>query len=216
MAKIALFGATGTIGSRILREALDRGHQVTAVVRDPAKLTEQHPALTVTTGDVLDPVSVAAAGRGKDVVVSAVGGGDGPGHIATIEPAAKSLVAGVRQLGADAPRLIAVGGAGSLRTPGGRLVWEQEGIPGFLLQIMHAHGDALAYYRSITDVRWTNISPAGTIEPGERTGTYRTALNDLVVDAEGNSRISAEDYAVALVDEIENPQHVGERFTVGY
>ncbi|MEV4436186.1 NAD(P)H-binding protein [Streptomyces sp. NPDC049585] len=216
MAKIALFGANGTIGSRILREALDRGHQVTAVVRDPAKLTVQHPALTVITGDVLDPVSVAAAARGQDVVVSAVGGGDGPGHIATIEPAAKSLVAGVRQLGADAPRIIAVGGAGSLRTPGGKLVWEQEGIPGFLLQIMHAHGDALAYYRSTTDVRWTNISPAGTIEPGERTGTYRTALNDLVVDAEGNSRISAEDYAVALVDEIENPKHVGERFTVGY
>ncbi|MDT0451444.1 NAD(P)-dependent oxidoreductase [Streptomyces hesseae] len=215
MAKIALFGATGTIGTRVLREALDRGHQVTAVVRDPAKLTEQHPNLTVTTGDVLDPASVAAAAKGQDVVVSAVGGGDGPGHVATIKPAAESLVAGLRTLGDTAPRLITVGGAGSLRTPDGKLVWDAEGLPEFLLQIMHAHGDALDFYRTVSDVRWTNVSPAGLIEPGERSGTYRSALDDLVVDAEGKSRISAEDYAVALIDEIETPKHVGERFTVG-
>ncbi|MGW1077755.1 NAD(P)-dependent oxidoreductase [Streptomyces sp. NPDC002537] len=215
MAKIALFGANGTIGSRILREALDRGHQVTAVVRDPAKITESHPALTVTTGNVLDPQSVAAAAKDQDVVVSAVGGGDGPGHVATIKPAAESLVAGVRTLGDAAPRVITVGGAGSLRTPDGKQVWDAEGLPEFLLQIMHAHGDALDFYRTVGDVRWTNISPAGLIEPGERTGTYRTSLEDLVIGADGKSRISAEDYAVALVDEIEKPQHVGERFTVG-
>ncbi|MFC5719582.1 NAD(P)-dependent oxidoreductase [Streptomyces gamaensis] len=216
MAKIALFGATGTIGSRVLREALDRGHQVTAVVRDPKKLTETHPNLTVVTGDVLDPASVAAVAKGQDVVVSAVGGGDGPGHIATIKPAAESLVAGVRTLGGDAPRVIAVGGAGSLRKADGTQVWDAEGLPEFLLQIMHAHGDALDFYRTVSDVRWTNLSPAALIEPGERTGAYRTALDDLVVDADGNSRITAEDYAVALVDEIEKPQHVGERFTIGY
>lgn len=215
MAKIALFGATGTIGTRVLREALDRGHRVTAVVRDPAKLTERHPNLTVTTGDVLDPASVAAAAKGQDVVVSAVGGGDGPGHIATIKPAAESLVAGLRTLGDTAPRLITVGGAGSLRTPDGKQVWDAEGLPEFLLQIMHAHGDALDFYRTVSDVRWTNVSPAGLIEPGERSGTYRTALDDLVVDAEGKSRISVEDYAVAFIDEIETPKHVGERFTVG-
>ncbi|MGK5641053.1 NAD(P)-dependent oxidoreductase [Streptomyces sp. URMC 126] len=214
MAKIALFGANGTIGSRVLREALDRGHQVTAVVRDPAKLTQEHENLTVTTGDVLDPASVAAVAQGQDVVVSAVGGGDGPGHVATIKPAAESLVAGLRTLGDTAPRLIAVGGAGSLRTPDGKRVWDAEGLPEFLLQIMHAHGDALDFYRTVTDVRWTNLSPAGLIEPGERTGTYRTGLDDLVVDENGKSRISAEDYAVALVDEIEKPRHIGERFTV--
>ncbi|MFI9721164.1 NAD(P)-dependent oxidoreductase [Streptomyces sp. NPDC052396] len=216
MAKIALFGAGGTIGGRILREALDRGHQVTAVVRDPAKFTEQHPGLTVVTGDVLDPESVAAVAEGQDVVISAVGGGGGPGHQATIAPAAKSLVQALRSLGETAPRLIAVGGAGSLRKPDGTLVWDGEGIPEFLLQIMHAHGDALDYYRTVRDVRWTNLSPAALIEPGERTGTYRTALEDLVVDAEGNSRISAEDYAVALLDEVEKAEHLGERFTVGY
>ncbi|MFF5338309.1 NAD(P)-dependent oxidoreductase [Streptomyces sp. NPDC013181] len=216
MAKIALFGANGTIGSRVLREALDRGHLVTAVVRDPAKLTVSHPHLTVVRGDVLDPRSVTAAAEGQDVVVSAVGGGDGPGHLATIEPAAKSLVAGLRPLGADAPRLIAVGGAGSLRTPDGKQVWDAEGLPEFLLQIMHAHGDALDYYRTVTDIRWTNLSPAATIQPGERTGGYRTGLDDLVTDADGQSLISTEDYAVALIDEVENPQHIRERFNVAY
>ncbi|WP_030018886.1 NAD(P)-dependent oxidoreductase [Streptomyces monomycini] len=216
MSKIAIFGANGTIGSRVLDEALRRGHQVTAVVRDPAKITKTDPNLTVTTGDILDPVSVAAAAQGQDVLVSAVGGGDGPGHLATIKPSAESLVAGVRTLGEDAPRLISVGGAGSLRTPDGKQVWDAEGLPEFLLQIMHAHGDALDFYRTVTDVRWTNVSPAALIEPGERTGTYRTALDDLVADADGTSRITAEDYAVALLDEIEKPRHIGERFTVGY
>ncbi|MFJ6776357.1 NAD(P)-dependent oxidoreductase [Kitasatospora sp. NPDC091257] len=215
MAKIALYGATGMIGSRILREALDRGHHVTAVVRDPGRLTEKRPGLTVTTGDVLDPASVTAAARGQDVVVSAVGGSDGPGHLATIAPSAESLVAGLRSLDGKAPRLITVNGAGSLRTPDGKQVWDAEGLPEPLLQIMHAHGDALDFYRSVHDVRWTCLSPAGQIEPGERTGTYRTALDDLVVDSEGRSRISAEDYAVALVDEIEQRNHVGERFAVG-
>lgn len=216
MSTIALFGANGTIGSRILHEALRRGHRVTAVVRDPAKITTTHPDLTVTTGDVLDPASVAAAATGHDALVSAVGGGDGPGHVATIRPAAESLVAGLRTLGDPAPRLISVGGAGSLRTPDGAQVWDAEGLPEFLLQIMHAHGDALDFYRSVPDVRWTSLSPAATIEPGERTGSYRTALDDLLTDAEGTSRITTEDYAVAVVDEIEGPRHVGERFTVGY
>ncbi|MFE5036745.1 NAD(P)-dependent oxidoreductase [Streptomyces sp. NPDC056683] len=216
MSKIALFGATGTIGSRILDEALRRGHLVTAVVRDPAKLTRNDPGLTVVTGDVLDPRSVAEAAKGQDVVVSAVGGGDGPGHIATIKPGVESLVAGIRSLGEPAPRLVLVGGAGSLRTPDGRQVWDAEGLPEFLLQIMHAHGDALDFCRTVSDVRWTNLSPAATIEPGERTGVYRIAKENLLIAEDGSSRISAEDYAVALLDEIEQPRHIGERFTVGY
>lgn len=214
MAKIAVFGATGTIGSTITREALDRGHEVTAVRRDAAKATD--PRAEAAVGDVLDPNSVAAIAKGHDVLISAVGGGDGPGHVATIKPAAESLVAGLRTLGEDAPRLIAVGGAGSLRTPDGSEVREKGGLPEFLLQIMNAHADALDFYRGVSDVSWTNLSPAATIEPGDRTGEYRTGLDDLVVDGEGASRISTEDYAVAVVDEVENPRHVGARFTVGY
>ncbi len=125
-------------------------------------------------------------------------------------------MAGLRTLGADAPRLLTVGGAGSLRTPGGGQVWDAEALPEFLLQIMHAHGDALDYLRGVDDVRWTNLSPAAHMEPGERTGAYRQGGEDLVVAADGESRISTEDYAVALLDEIERPKHVGERFTVAY
>ncbi|MFJ9589584.1 NAD(P)-dependent oxidoreductase [Streptomyces acidicola] len=216
MTNIAVFGANGTIGSAIVREALDRGHTVTAVVRDPAKVTERHANLTVTTGDILDAQLVTAAAKGHDVVVSAVGGGDGPGHIATIKPAAVALTEGLRTLGGQAPRLITVGGAGSLRTPDGKQVWDAPGLPEFLLQIMHAHGDALDYYRTVTDVDWTNISPAAMIEPGTRTGSYRTALDDLITDDDGNSTITVEDYAVALLDEIEQPSHRRQRFTVGY
>ncbi|MFD5746348.1 NAD(P)-dependent oxidoreductase [Streptomyces sp. NPDC127033] len=216
MTHIAVFGANGTIGSAVVREALDRGHTVTAVVRDRARVTERHANLTVTTGDVLDGRSVAAAAEGQDVVVSAVGGGDGPGHIATIKPAAVALTEGLRPLGGQAPRLITVGGAGSLRTPDGKQVWDAPGLPDFLLQIMHAHGDALDHYRTVTDVDWTSISPAAMIEPGTRTGVYRTALDDLVTDDDGNSTISVEDYAVALLDEIEQPRHRRQRFAVGY
>ncbi|MDT0308591.1 NAD(P)H-binding protein [Streptomyces sp. DSM 44917] len=220
MASIAVFGANGAIGHRIVSEALDRGHEVTAVVRDPAQVSRTHPSLTVTAGDVLDPASVSAVGRGRDAVVSAVGGGNGAGHQALIRPSAESLVAGLHALGSGAPRLIMVGGAGSLRTPGGGRLMDTPGLPEDVLLIMRAHGDALEYLRGIAgaggEVRWTNVSPAADIRPGRRTGGYRTALEDLVTDAHGASRISAEDYAVAIVDEIERPAHLDERFTVGY
>jgi uncharacterized protein len=220
MVRIALFGATGMIGGRILSEALDRGHDVVAVVRDRAKLTWTHPALRVVTGDVLEPASVISAASGQGVMVSAVGGGHGdvPGHLATAEPAARSLVAGLRALdsGPARPRLVSVGGAGSLRTSGGKRLWDAKGLPEPLLQIMHAGGDALDYLRSIRDVRWTVISPAALIQPGSRTGTYRSALDDLIVGEDGKNRISTEDFAVAVIDEIEHARHVNERFTVGY
>ncbi|MGW6709304.1 NAD(P)-dependent oxidoreductase [Streptomyces sp. NPDC054956] len=220
MAKIALFGATGTIGSRVLHEASGRGHQVTAVVRDPARLSEADAgaATAVVRGNVLDPASVSQAAAGQDVVVSAFGPGSGdPG---VLVGAVKSLIGGVQALDADGPRprVVAVGGAGSLRTPGGPLVWDQAGIPEPVLAVMHAHGDALDFLRTVPvdEVRWTCLSPAARIEPGERTGTYRLGLDDLVVDDDGHSMISAEDYAVALVDEIERDAHAGKRFTIGY
>lgn len=217
---MALFGGTGMIGGRILSEALDRGHDVVAVVRDRAKLTRTHPALRVVTGDVLEPASVVSSASGRDVVVSAVGGGHGDvaGHLATAEPAVRSLVAGLRVLDGSQPgtRLITVGGAGSLRTSGGRRLWDTEGLPEPLLQIMRAGGDALDYLRTVSDVRWTVISPPALIGPGSRTGTYRSALDDLVVAEDGKSQISTEDFAVAVVDEIEHKRHVNERFTVGY
>ncbi|MFJ6050802.1 NAD(P)-dependent oxidoreductase [Streptomyces sp. NPDC092307] len=223
MMKIALFGATGTIGNRVLREALRRGHEVTAVVRDPARLPDSGSgtgagALVVVRGDVLDPGSVASVVAGHDVVVSAFG--PGRGDPAALVTAAKALIGGVRSLGgeAPAPRVVVVGGAGSLRTPGGPAVWDEAGVPAPVLALMHAHGDALDFLRTVPveQVRWTCLSPAAQIEPGERTGTYRLGLDDLVVDEEGRSRISTEDFAVALVDEIERDAHAGRRFTVAH
>ncbi|MGW2372343.1 MULTISPECIES: NAD(P)-dependent oxidoreductase [Kitasatospora] len=214
MARIAVIGANGTIGSAIVAEAAARGHEVTAVVRDPDRYRGE--AASVERGDVLDPADVARVAAGRDVLVSAVGGGDGPGHLALIEPAARSLVEGLRSLdqrGDGAPRLIAVGGAGSLETAPGVRVWDIPGLPEPILQIMHAHGEALAYYRTVTDIRWTVLSPAAEIGPGERTGHYRTGLEQLLTDTAGRSFISVPDYAVALVDEIEQPEHIGERFT---
>ncbi|MFJ3201256.1 NAD(P)-dependent oxidoreductase [Streptomyces sp. NPDC086989] len=224
MAKIALFGATGTIGARVLHEAVGRGHQVTVVVRDPERLGDSadsadvaDSAAEVLQGDVLDPHSVAEAAAGQDVVVSAVGpGSEDPGLLVT---AAKSLIGGVCTLAQDArPRVLVVGGAGSLRTPAGPLVWEAAGVPEPVRALMHAHGEALDFLRTVPveEVRWSCLSPAADMAPGERTGTYRLALDDLVADEDGGSRISAEDYAVALVDEIERDAHPGKRFTIGY
>ncbi|MFI1582255.1 NAD(P)-dependent oxidoreductase [Embleya sp. NPDC020630] len=221
MARIALFGANGGIGVHILREALGRGHHVTAVVRDPARLAgEEHERLTVVTGDATDPASAASVAAGHDALVSAIGGGyvDGAAHAALVVTAAKALTEGLRSLGDAAPSrgLFVVGGAGSLRTPGGDRVWDAQGIPELAVQIMRGQGAALDHYRTVTDVTWTYLSPAADIGPGERTGAYRTGRDDLVVDADGVSRISVADYAVALLDEIETPKHTGERFTVAY
>lgn len=214
MANIALFGATGMIGSRILREALDRGHQVTAVTRDPSRL-ESGPALTVTSGDVLNVEDVVAAVRGRDVAISAVGGGDGPGHERLMLPSTKALIAGIRDTDRTI-RFLMVGGAGSLRTPDGNQVWDDPDLPAAVLPVMYSHGEALTFLRTVEDVPWVNISPSAQIAPGERTGAYRTAGEDLIVDANGVSTISAEDFAVAVLDEVENSTHFQERFTVGY
>ncbi|MFD3546692.1 NAD(P)-dependent oxidoreductase [Streptomyces sp. NPDC058655] len=217
MAQIALFGATGTIGGRVLQEALRRGHEVTAFVRDPSKLTGGDPAAVVV-ADVLDPASVAAAAAGQDVVVSTFGPGPDDPH--SLVTAAKSLIGAVQSIDAQAPRprVVTVGGAGSLRTPGGPLVWDEPGLPAPVLALMHAHGEALDFLRTVPveEVRWTSLSPAARIEPGMRTGTYRLGLDDLVVDDAGRSLISTEDFAAALVDEVEREAHTGRRFTLGY
>ncbi|MEU7554173.1 NAD(P)H-binding protein [Streptomyces sp. NPDC044571] len=216
MAKITLYGATGTIGARVLHEALGRGHRVTAVVRDPARCAVRSAAAVVR-GDVLDPVSVAEAAAGQDVVVSAIGPGtDDP---AVLVNAVKSLIGGICTLGPGTarPRLVTVGGSGSLRAPDGSPLWQAPGVPEAERAVMHAHADALDFLLTVPveEVRWTCLSPAALIEPGERTGTYRLALDDPVVDEEGRSRISTEDYAVALLDEIDRDAHAGRRFTVG-
>lgn len=211
--KIALFGATGTVGQRILQEALRRGHTVTAVARDPSRIAEQNPNLTVVAGDMLDPQSVAEVVAGHDAVVSAYAPPQGSEQ--TIVDATRSLIEGLKRAGVK--RLVSVGGAGSLEVAPGVQLVDTPHLPEAWRPIALAHRDALDVYRAEGgDLEWTNFSPPALIEPGERTGSYRLGTDQLVTDVEGQSRISTEDYAVALLDEVEKPQHVGQRFTAGY
>jgi len=206
--KLAVYGAGGTIGRRITQEALRRGHQITAVVRNPARFEAGSPAVEVVKGDVLDPASVAKAVAGHDAVTSAVGPGHGRPEM--LVDAARSLLQGVKQAGVR--RLVVVGGAGSLEVAGVQLV-DAPDFPAVWRAPALAHWDALAVYRT-SDLDWTYFSPAAIIEPGERTGRYQSGADRLLVDAKGESRISAEDFAVALVDELERPKHIRERITV--
>lgn len=210
--KITLFGASGMIGQRILAEALRRGHTVTAVVRDPAKVTETNANLRVERGDLTAASTVPSLVAGQDVVVSAFA--PPPGREPQVSEVARTLVQAVAA--ADpSPRLISVGGAGGLEAAPGLKVIDTPDFPAEWKTIARAHIDALAVYRN-SDVDWTFFAPAALIQPGERTGRYRTGRDKLVVDAAGNSTISAEDYAVALLDEIENPQFRRSMMTAAY
>jgi hypothetical protein len=207
---VVLFGATGMVGSRVLSELVSRGHNVTAVVRDPSRVP-QNPSVKAVKGDVLDSASVAEVVKGADAVISAYS--PPPETPGKIVDATRSLMAGLKQAGVK--RLIEVGGAGSLFVaPNVRLV-DAPDFPGEWKAIALAHGDALHVLRG-ADLDWTYFSPAALIQPGERTGKFRLATDNLIVDGEGNSKISAEDYAVALVDELEKSEHVRQRFTIGY
>lgn len=215
--KIALYGATGAIGQRILREALQCGHRVTAIARDPSRITAQNTGLTTVAGNVRDAQSVAAIVQGHDAVVSAVGpqhGGAGEDATLFVE-AAHALIAGLTQAGVK--RLVVVGGAGSLEVAPGVRVVDSPEFPAAWKGDALAQADALNVYRTEgSALDWTYFSPAALIQPGERTGHYRLGGDQLLTDAEGQSRISMEDYAAALVSELENPQHIRQRLTIAY
>lgn len=207
--KVVLFGASGMIGSRILAELVGRGHTVTAVVRNPDKVSA--PGVTVVKGDVTDAASVAAAAQGADAAISAYS----PPHsdVATLLPAVRSLLAGLETAGVK--RVLVVGGAGSLEVAPGVQLVDAPNFPAEWKGIALAHRDLLPVLAS-SSLDWTNLSPAAMIQPGERTGKFRLGGKQLLTDAKGESRISAEDYAVALVDELEKPAHVCQQFTVAY
>ncbi len=205
MASIALIGGTGNVGRRILAEALRRGHTVTVVARTPAAGLDG-PGVSFVQGDITaDPAALGAQLAGHDVLVSST-------RFDTVT--ADQVLAAVRA--ARIPRLAVVGGAGSLEVaPGVRLVdtpefpeaYKSEALPGaaFLDQL-----------RGVEDLDWTFLSPAAFFGPGERTGTFRLGGDAFLTDAKGESRISYEDFAVALLDEIETPRHVRQRFSVVY
>ncbi|MFD9793157.1 NAD(P)-dependent oxidoreductase [Streptomyces sp. NPDC059070] len=204
--KIVVLGATGMAGSRIVGEALDRGHHVTAAARGHAD-APAHERLDRLTADVTDTEALAGAVSGADVVVSAL-----PARL--VLPLVAPLSERARTEGA---RIAFVGGAGSLRHPAGGRVIDQPGFREEWKPEASAHVELLDLLRTLPeDLDWTFLSPSALFLPGERTEAFRLGGDDLLTDAEGGSRISAEDYAIALLDEIETPAHRRRRFTVGY
>ena len=210
--RIALFGASGTIGRRIAQEALARGHQVTGIVRDVKKIDD--PRIQAVQGDVTDAASLANLLKGHDAVISAVG--PAPGAAPTSPAyAARALVQALPKAGVK--RLIVVGGAGSLEVKPGMQLVDSPDFPKSWKPVALSHRDALKIFReSGGALDWTYVSPAALIEPGMRTGKYRVGGDQLLVDDKGRSRITAEDYAAALLDELEHPRHLRRRITVAY
>jgi putative NADH-flavin reductase len=212
--KIALIGATGFVGSAILKEALDRGHEVTAIVRNPETLTPQaklHPKK----GDVYNEDEVVRLVGGSDAVISAFNPGwTNPDIYRQQVNGAHSIINGVKKAGVK--RLLFVGGAGSLEvTPGVQSV-DLPGFPAEYKQGALATREALNMLRKETGLEWSFLSPSADLFPGERTGRFRLGTDQLLTNAQGESRISVEDYAMAMIDEAEKPQHIRRRFTVGY
>ncbi|WP_110889014.1 NAD(P)-dependent oxidoreductase [Deinococcus yavapaiensis] len=213
---IVLFGGTGNIGQRIALEAANRGHNVVAVVRDPARSQVPDSRVRLVRGDATDAASVASVARGADAVVSAISPRPGTtGSAPSLVDAARGLIAGLKQAGVK--RLLVVGGAGSLEVAPGVMLMDAPGFPEAYRGEAVEGRDALAVYRAEADeLDWTYLSPAAEIQAGERTQRYRTTLDQFLTDEQGRSHISYEDYAVALVDELERSQHVGRRFGVAY
>ncbi len=207
--KVVLFGASGMIGSRVLQELVRRGHAVTAVARRPEKIAAQGAAAVK--GDVSDATGVAAIAKGADAVVSAYAPPqDDPRSVVL---ATRALLSGLAAAGVK--RVIVVGGAGSLEVAPGVQLVDAPNFPASWKGIAIAHRDVIPVLKE-SNLDWSYFSPAAFIQPGERTGKFRLGGTSLVSDAKGESRISAEDYAVALVDELEQSKHVRQQFTVGY
>lgn len=210
--KIVLIGGSGNIGSSILEEALERGHEVLVVARDLSRITKTHESLKVVKGDILSEESLVNAIEGSDIVISAFGPKVGEEEM--LLEATRNLISAVKKT--KAPRLISMGGAGSLKLPNGEIVLESQGFKEEWKPIAIAHSKALDIYKDEKEVKWTNLSPAALIEPGERTGKYRVDKENLILDNNGVSRISFKDYALAIIDEVENPKFINKRFTVAY
>lgn len=210
---LALIGATGFVGSAVLEEARSRGHQITAIARRTAARDFGDGVVPVDV-DIADTTALAQALSHADAVISSyvVREGDDPSS-ATLRGYASILDAVAR---AGVPRLLVVGGAGSLKVPSGERLYEQLGFPA------EYHGEAVTFGRVFdtllgeTRFQWSYLSPAAEIAPGERTGAFRLGGDQLLVDEHGRSRISVQDYAVAMIDELERPAHTGRRFTVAY
>lgn len=212
--KLTIFGARGDVGSRVVSEALSRGHEVTGIVRDPSQTHSLPTGAKARVADVSDPDKVADLMEGQDAAISALRPPDGYEQL--LVPLTQSVL---QASGSTSTRAIIVGGAASLTLPDGTGHTVLT-APGFLPEdvVPIARACQAQYEACAKEDRadWTYLCPPALLTPGERTGHYRTGSDSLVVDSAGNSAISMEDLAVALVDEAEAPQHSRARFTVAY
>jgi putative NADH-flavin reductase len=215
--KIAIIGASGNIGSRITQEALSRGHDVTAIARHPEQVSEESVSLTIKKGDVLNVAEMAALVRGHDAIVVSYSPGWEPGtNFSQHVEVAQKVLQVAKEAGVK--RVLNVGGAGSLYADpeqGLQLVDTPE-FPEAWRGGAAAQRDSLKVYQEEQELDWTFLSPAIIIEPGERTGKFRYNTDSPVFDEKGESRISQQDFAVAVLNELEEPQYIRQRFTVGY
>jgi putative NADH-flavin reductase len=210
---IALIGASGFIGSALRKEALTRGHHVTALVSNPQKL-EAAPNLRAVKADVNDTDALAAQLRGHEAVLSAFSGHAQADTLGYYLRGIRSIIAATAQAGVA--RLLVVGGAGSLEVAPGVQLLDTPAFPEAYKPTAEGARQALQLLRAETKLDWTMLSPSALIAPGERTGAYRLGTDQLLSNAQGESRISVEDYAKAMIDELEKPAHSRRRFTVGY
>lgn len=213
---IAIVGATGFIGSRIVTEAVNRGHLVTAISRNPGKLPK-HDCIIAAAADVHDVGALAANFRGKDAVIHSFKPANdlsSEGKKEQQRDGTRSIIAAMKAAGVR--RILAVGGAGALEIRPGVPHYETPEFPA----AVQGGARATALIRELLlaeqNLAWTFLCPSSFIRAGERTGKFRLGGDALLVGADGQSRISVEDYAVAMIDELENPRHTGRRFTVGY
>lgn len=212
--KITIFGAAGEVGSRIVSEALVRGHKVTAVVRTPAQFYRLPAGLTPCSSDASSIEDVARLSAGQDLVISAIRPptGDEPQLVAITQ----SILKGAEQAGI---RALIVGGAASLKIPGQgdtTVLTAPNFLPESVIDIARACFAQHEMCNAEQNANWTLLCPPAMLVPGNRTGNYRLGADELVVDEEGASRISMEDFAVAMIDEAEQPKHHRSRFTAAY
>ena len=215
--KLVIFGATGNIGQRIVGEALSRAWDVIGVVRDPAGVISPDGRVKLVQGDATDAASVEELARGADAVVSAISPRpNGRGlPVPSLAAATTALIAGMKAAGAK--RVLIVGGAGSLLTQDGVRLMDNPSFPDAYKAEAQEGAESLAVIRADgAGLDWTYLSPAAEIRAGMRTAKYRMTDDTFLADDEGHSTISFEDYAVAVLDELETPQHVGKRFGVAY
>ncbi len=201
--KVAVIGASGRGGSRIVQELAQRGHEVTAIARNVDKVPTG-ATITVKKGDLQDP-GFADLLKGHDAIISTV-------RFTQSDPA--QLIGAVKKSGVK--RYLVMGGAGSLEVAPGKKLIDTPQFPDAAKPEASRGGIFLDALRREKDLDWSFLSPSALIEIGERTGKFRLGGDQLLTDASGKSRITFEDFAIAMVDEVENPQHVRKRFTVGY